>query len=141
MLTSVQIEHEIDQRALELRALAEVDGKACAGDFGGAFKVEDAEIRADVPMGLGVEVEPAGLTPFLDFDVRGLILASRDALVREVGNRGEVLAELVFEQIGLLAEGGDAIADGADLRLQLLGILARFLQFADFHALGRCAGH
>jgi hypothetical protein len=50
VLARVKVEHEADQRALELRAVAPVDGEAGAGNFRRAFQVEDAELRAQFPM-------------------------------------------------------------------------------------------
>ncbi len=43
VLGGVEVEHEVDERAFEARALPIVDGEARAGDLGGAVEVEDAE--------------------------------------------------------------------------------------------------
>ena len=60
VLAGVQVEHEGDQRALESRAGAEGDGEARAGELGAALEVEDAQRRPEVPVRLGLEVEPRG---------------------------------------------------------------------------------
>jgi hypothetical protein len=52
----VQVEHEADERALQPRACAHVDGEARAAELGGAFEIEDAEGFAEFPVGLGGEV-------------------------------------------------------------------------------------
>ncbi len=53
VLLGVHVEHEADERALEPRACAHVDGEARAGELGGAFEVENAEGFADFPVRLG----------------------------------------------------------------------------------------
>ena len=57
MLAGVQVEHEVHQGAFELGAEIPVESEAGAGDFGGAFQVEDAELLAELPVRLGGEVE------------------------------------------------------------------------------------
>ena len=50
VLRGVDVEEEVDERALERRAGAAVDGEAGAGDLGAALEVEDAEPLRDVPV-------------------------------------------------------------------------------------------
>src|SRR6185295_14319768 len=79
-----EVQHEIDKGALKQGAGAEVDGEAGAGELGTALEVEDAERRAEVPVGLGLEVELTG-DPYRPLDAVGaLVLADRDAFVRQV---------------------------------------------------------
>ena len=50
MLASMEVEHVVDERALEAGALAGVAGKGAAAHAGGAFEIEQAEVRADIDM-------------------------------------------------------------------------------------------
>ena len=63
MLAGVEVEHEVGEGAFEAGTLAEVDDEAGAGDLGGALEVEDAEGLAELPVGLGGEVEGGDLAP------------------------------------------------------------------------------
>ena len=72
VLAGVHVEHEIDERALELGAHVPVEGEARAGDLGGALEIENAELRAQVPVRLGLEIELRRLAAAADLDVVGL---------------------------------------------------------------------
>jgi hypothetical protein len=89
MLPSVHIEHEIDQGALQFRAHVPVQGEACAGDFGGAFEVENAELGSEIPVRLRLEVEARrlGEAPHLNVVLRRA--AHRNGLMRDIGNSRE----------------------------------------------------
>ncbi len=89
VLARVDIQHEVDERPLQLRAHAPVDGKSRAGDFGGTLQVQDAQLRAQVPMRFGFEIELARLAPAADFDVVLGALADRHRFVRNIGNAGQ----------------------------------------------------
>ena len=52
VVLGMDVQHEIDERAFELRAQTPVDGETRAGDFGGALEIENAEVGAQVPMGV-----------------------------------------------------------------------------------------
>ena len=80
VLASVEVEHEGGEGSLEAGALAEVDGEAGAGDFGGAFEVEDAEGLADLPVRAWGEGEGRWGAP--DF------LTTLSCSERAVGNGG-----------------------------------------------------
>ena len=105
----MEVEHEVDQRPLEPGTGAEVDGEAGAGDLGAALEVEDAEGRAEVPVGLGLEVEVARLAdPPLD-PVGGLVLALRHGVVGKIGEAGLDLDELWIDPSELRRELLDAL--------------------------------
>src|ERR1035438_6347023 len=88
MLASVQVEHEIDQRAFELGAQDPIHGETGARDLGSTFEVEDAEFFAEFPMWLGSEVELRRCSPTADFDIAVGILANGHAGIRQIGNSG-----------------------------------------------------
>ena len=77
---------------------AEGDGEAGAGELGAALEVEDAELRPEVPVRLGGEVEGARGADRPLAAVGGLVLPHRHALVGEVRQAvldGEHLGSIV----------------------------------------------
>ena len=80
VLLDVHVEKELDERARQARGGAREDRESRARDLGGALEVEDAERRAEVPVRLGLEVEPARLSPRALDAVRGLVGASREPM-------------------------------------------------------------
>jgi hypothetical protein len=57
----VQRQHEVDQRARQLRAGADQDREARGGDLRAALEVDDAERRAEVPVACGVNENSRGV--------------------------------------------------------------------------------
>jgi hypothetical protein len=53
----VDVEHEVHQRAAQLRSGAVQDRETRAGDLRGAVEVDDAQLLAEVGMLLRLEVE------------------------------------------------------------------------------------
>ena len=97
VLLGVHVEHEADQRALQPRPRAHVDGKARAGELGRAFEIENAEGFADLPVRLGREIEFLRLAPGFDGFVVGFGDADGHFVAGEVGNAGERQAQLLVE--------------------------------------------
>ena len=143
VLLGVQVEHEADQRPLQPRSRAHVDGEARPAQLGGAFEVENAERLADLPVRLGLEVECCGFSP----QVFTVLLSASDlptgtsSRVR-LGTRARdwrncssraggglvQLVELVFERAGLFHHGRG------------WSFLAGFLERAHLLAQARCGG-
>ena len=119
---------------------AHVDGEARAGDLGGALEVENAQLGAEVPVGLRFEVEGAGRAPAFDFDVVVGATAYWDSLGRDIRDGRQVLSELLVDGFDLLFEGGGAVAHGAHLGLEFGGVLAGLFELADLLAFGVSAG-
>src|SRR5581483_7300060 len=84
MLARVQVEHEIDQRAGQLRAGAAENGEARTREPRRALEIEDAERRAEIPMRLRLEIEASRLAVPAHFDVVVSALADRHARVRQI---------------------------------------------------------
>ena len=63
VLAGVHVEHEIDERALQLRAQVPVEGETRAGDLGGALEVQDAELAARGPSAPWARNRTAGGSP------------------------------------------------------------------------------
>ena len=122
MLAGVEVEHEVGEGALEAGSGAELQDEAGAGDLGGALEVEDAEGFADLPVGLGREVEGGDFAPGLLADVVVLGGAGGDVVVGKVGEGLEELAETEvgiggagFELLGLFFERGGLRGDESDV--------------------------
>ena len=86
MLTRVRVEHEVDERTLQLGALVKVDGEPRTGDLARAREVQDAEFGAEIPVRLGREIERAFVAPGVNHHVVFGAVAFRHGLVRQVGN-------------------------------------------------------
>ena len=63
VLLRVQVEHEADQRPLQPRARAHVDGKPRAAQLGGAFQVENAQRFAKFPVRLRAQSRRSASRP------------------------------------------------------------------------------
>ena len=114
MLSGVHIEHEVDESALELRAQAPIHRETCARDLGGAFQIENAEFRSEIPVWLGFEIELARLPPAANLDVFVRALADGHDLVRQVRDTGRQALEFVLRVRRLLVQDADAVADFAN---------------------------
>ncbi len=132
MFPRVRVEHEINERAFELRAQPDVDGEPRPGDFSGALEIENPEVGADIPVGFGFEVEGPGLADGAYDDIVFGGFPYRDGFVGNVGDAGQQLAVARIHLIGNSGEGGDALADFAGDALQLGGVGPLFAKFGDF---------
>ena len=136
MVTSVDIEHEVDERALQPRAQPPVEGKARARDLGGALEVENAQLRAEVPVGLRFEVELPRLAHAPHLHVVFGIFAHRHGFMGNVGNTGQQVSKRHVERLDQLIAVRDHLLLRAHLLLQLAGVGALALQLSDRGALG-----
>jgi hypothetical protein len=101
----VQVEHEVGDGALEAGSLAIVDDEAGAGDFGGAFEVEDAEALADLPVresgegwrGGGVVLGLLAAVPDFFDAIVVLGFADGDGILGKVGEAFDYFSALGFD--------------------------------------------
>ncbi len=133
MVLSVDVEEEVYNRTIEAGSGTPVEGEAGAGNLDGAFEIEDAEFGAEVPMGLGFEIELCGFAGAAHLDVIVGRFSDGDRFVRDVGDAGEERLELVVDGLDLFVQGGDLIAD-VEFFLALGGI-AFTLEFTEFDGL------
>ena len=126
MLLRVQIEHEVRQRALQLRAHVPIDRKAPAGDLHGALEIQNAQLLAELPMRLRSEAELARCAPAAHFLVVGLRSSHRHRVVRQVGDAVQDLAQFGirgFRHLLALFDLPAQILRLFDLRRRVLFIL------------------
>ena len=125
VLARVEVEEEVDERALERRASAAIDREPGAGDLGARGEVDHAQGLAHLPVGRAVVtiVEFVGrrLAPRADDDA-GLFAADGHARIGRVGDPQQQLleprldlGEVGIEGIDARTELGRALADGSDL--------------------------
>ena len=87
----VGVQEEVDDGALQPGTQPAVDGETRAGDLGGGVKVQNLQIGADVPVGLGLPAELTGRAPTAHFHVFAVVLADRHAGVGDVGHAHQEL--------------------------------------------------
>ncbi len=130
VLGRVQVEHPVDQRPLEPDALAEHHVEARAAQFGAPFEVQDAQLRAQLPVGPGLEVELRRLAHGPDEYVVLLVQAIGGRLVGDVGDDQQQVVQLLADILGAGVELTYALTDGPHAFYQLAALRA-FLHAAD----------
>ena len=118
LLLAVEVEHVLDERALEFRALAENHGEARARELHAAREVEDAELFADLDVRRDLEVGVLPLADHPDDLVRRAVGAGGDLWGGDVRDHQKRLAEIVVDLRELLVDLGYAVADLAHLVLR-----------------------
>ena len=130
----VHIQHEIVHRAFQLRACAEVVMEARARDFRRGFRIQNAQTRADVPMGFHFKTEFTRRAITAYFDIIIFIFAHGYARITNVRDFKHLLVKLFFYITQSLIMARDRIADffhaGDDFRC----VAALFFAFGDFLA-------
>ncbi|MCG3162393.1 MAG: hypothetical protein JMDDDDMK_03643 [Acidobacteria bacterium] len=131
VLGRVQVEHEIDQRAFELRAEAGQNRKTRACNLRRALLIENAEGHAEINVIFRLEAfsrKIARRSPAAYFRVRRFIFADRNRFVRQVRHADQNRAELVFKLIELDLDSLRLLGDGARFGLLRFGFI--FFTFA-----------
>ncbi len=59
----MHVQHEVDQRALQLRSQAPIHREARAGDLRRALEIQNPQLRSQIPMRLRLEIELAAACP------------------------------------------------------------------------------
>jgi hypothetical protein len=94
VLAGVRVEHEIDQRALQLGAHVPVEGKRAPVILAARSKSRMPSSGPRSQCALGFEIELPGLAHAAHFDVVVGVFAHRHGFMRHVGNAGQQLARL-----------------------------------------------
>ncbi|MNL08200.1 hypothetical protein D3C87_1289080 [compost metagenome] len=131
VVAGVKVEHEADERPLELSTGAAHHHEARTRQLGGPLEVEHAQGLTDFPVGLGLVRELRGRSPAANLDVLVLGEPFGNRRVHQVGDLvhqgltlGLVLGHLGFEAL-------DLGSDLAGSREQLGDVLAFLLEARD----------
>src|SRR5690606_7637650 len=98
----MEVDHEINKSSLEPSPGPTIDDKAGAGELGGAFKIQDAEVFPEVPVGFRLEIEIANRPPSTHLPVLLLGSAHGALLVREIGNHHQKSLKLLLDPLEFL---------------------------------------
>ena len=131
MFPGVHVQHEVDQGPFQAGPRSRIEVEPGSGDLGGAFQVQNAQVRPQVPVGTGLKVEFGLAAVDPDFDVGGGVGADRNAVVGKIG-QGQLLA------LQLFLAGPQFFVQLLDPKRQCLhfgnlagGVLSRLLQGGD----------
>ena len=136
MLLRVHVEHEVDERAGQVRALAEQDRKACTRHLRRALKIQNAQGGPQIPVRDRLKIKLLRLAPRAHDLVVGVALAHRDALVRQVRQRHQQRRSLVLDLVELDAELADLLRPLAIRLENRARVFALPLRARDFVARG-----
>src|SRR6185295_7123372 len=109
MLFRMQIQHEVDDCALQSCSQAFVQSKTAACDLGGALKIQNIQGLSQFPMRLGLELKNRHSSPTIYFAVLGLIFSNRDGRMGQVRDGQEKVLETSFNLFDLVFERLDLI--------------------------------
>src|SRR6187399_1103941 len=131
MLLRVHVEHEVDQRALQLRAEPHVYGEPRSRDLRSSFEIENAQLRSEIPMRFRLERKLSRLAPSPDLDVVLRAFACWHRCVRRIRNASQQFPKLAIKGARAQVEFRNQFIELAHALLPVCRILAGFLQLAD----------
>ena len=120
----VRVQHELSQSAMQTGDLAFHHGKARAGKFRTAFKIQ-AQRLAQINMVFDFKVKFARCADFADFNVFSFIFTDRHAFVRQVRNAQQPSIQFFLNGIQI---SGSLL----QIRLDLGNLIHRSLSFFVF---------
>src|SRR5690242_3227849 len=82
----MQVQHEVRERAMQVRELSAQYGEARAGQFRAGLAIQPIVAGAEFDMILYLEIERSRRTPTRHLDVFGFVLADRRRFMRKIGN-------------------------------------------------------
>ena len=124
VLQRVRIQHELRQCAVQAGDLAFHDGKARAGKFRTAFKIQTQRL-AQINMVFDFKVKFARRTDFADFNVFSFVFTDGHAFVRQVRNAQQPSIQFFLNGIQI---GGSLL----QIRLDLGNLIHRSLSLFVF---------
>src|SRR5690606_15964995 len=132
VLTRVQVEHELRERAMKTRDLAAQHDESASRKLRRRIEVDEAaEPLPDLDVIARLEVETRRLSPTANLDVRAIVRAVGDTVVRQVRKTREQRFELDADRLELALGALERRAELADLGLQRLDVAARGLRAPD----------
>ena len=123
---SVRVEEVVDERALEACTCATEHGEAAAGNLVAALEIENVEVGAKIPVGLGLEAlgrEVARGAPATALGVLGLVLADGRRGAGDVGHMQHEVMQLGIDGLALRRDLVELLIDGTDALLGCLGLV------------------
>src|SRR5690606_33831980 len=123
-------QHEVNERSLQRRPLAEQNAEPAARDARRRLEVHDAELLAQRLVRERPEIEPPLPAPLADDNVR-LLAALGRVRVRDVGHSQQSVGLLRLDGPDLLVERGDLVADAANALLRAVRVAAILEELAD----------
>ena len=135
MLARVDIQHEVDQRPLQLGPQPDVHGEPCARYLGRPLHIQNVQCRPQVPVRLRREVKLRRRSPAADFHVILAASAHRNRLVRNIRDAQQNLIERRVHRLQLFIQRGDGVANLAHLPLAVGRVLTGLAKLRDFGAL------
>ncbi len=130
VLRRLHVEHELGERAMQARDRAAQEREARARELGAGLEVE-AERRADVDVVARREIERARHCPTPHLDVRRLVGADRNARMRQVRQRHQLIVELDLDRREPLGGALELGSDAGDLGHRRARVAALALELAD----------
>ena len=123
----MQVQHEVNDRALQSGAHALVNSEPGAGDLGCALEVEDVQIFADVPVGFHLEALFSRGAPLAQLDIIAVVYAFLYVFIRCVRHVQQSVAQSLFCLGDLSVQFLDIVGELLELCHQFGRILAFFL--------------
>ncbi len=131
MFGDMQVDHELRQCAMQPRDRATQQRKARAGQLGGGFKVQPAELFAEGNVVFDFEIELSRRAPAAHFDVVVFVLADRNRLVRQVRDTEQDRIEFGLDRIQLDLASAQLARHALDVRHQRRDVFATLLGLPD----------
>ncbi len=139
VVVSVQVEHEVYQCPFQACTGPPQQGKTGSGKLYGPLEIEHAELLANLPVGLGLELELTGFTPGTQLAIIVFAGAKGTIFVRQIGQSQQQPLQLGLDALEFLVELLDAFGDflhAGDFALHLALILGLADQSRNLVALG-----
>src|SRR5688572_8310886 len=105
----MRIEHEADQRTLQLCTQTRIHCEARTGDLCRAFEIEDVQFRSKVPVRLRFEIKLPWLADAAHLDVVISRAAVWNRLMRKIRDTGKAFAKALIQLLYALVQRGDAL--------------------------------
>ncbi|MOA02415.1 hypothetical protein D3C78_1218660 [compost metagenome] len=131
MLGDVQVDHELRQGAVQTGNRAAQQGETGAGQLGGGFEVQPAELLAQGDVVLNREIEGSRGAPAAHFDVAVFVFADRYRFVRQVGDTQQDRVQIGLDRVQFDFTGAQFARHALDVRHQRRDVFPALLGLTD----------
>ena len=115
MVFDVAMKHEGNQGSLQLRSSPFQQVESGAAQLGSPGEIDDVQRFTQVPVGFGLEIEAAGLSPGPRHEVVFRGISDRNADIRDVGNPEESILKLLLDRGRLRLDSLHTVANLAQV--------------------------